>query len=97
MLFVQKGLTFDQELGRLIDPYYVHPLFTEVAARTQFVCERFVGFSVRQLLRTIFNYLILCQGLGLRFWVMLTVSITHTCQLLRISRKLYGFFVIGRA
>ena len=33
-------------------------------------------FSVRKLLRTIFNYVILCQVLGLRCWVMLTVTIT---------------------
>ena len=36
-------------------------------------CERLSGFSVRKLLRTIFTYLIVCQGLGLRFWVMLIV------------------------
>ena len=33
-------------------------------------CELFACFSVLKLLRTILNYLILCQGLGLRFWVM---------------------------
>ena len=49
----------------------------KVAVGTRFFCERFPGFfNICKLLRTIFNYLILCQGLGLRFWEMLVVTIT---------------------
>ena len=43
---------------------------------TTFFVEWFTFFSVRKIFRTIFINLILCQGLGLRFWEMLTETIT---------------------
>ena len=62
-------------------------VFTEVVVGTRFFLRAVRGFFlVRKLLRTIFNNLILCQGLGLRCWVTLTVTITQSClQMLRAS------------
>ena len=45
-------------------------------------------FLVFTLLRTIFNYLILCRGLGLRFWVMFktgTITPNRSVQMLWAS------------
>ena len=58
-------------------------VFTEVAVGTQFICVRFAGF---------FKYQILRQMLALRFWVMLTVTITPNISKEPDSVKAwYGF------
>ena len=57
--------------------WYDAPCLLRLQPGRDFVVSGSRGFSVRKLLRTIFNYLILCQGLGLRFWVVLTVTITQ--------------------
>ena len=51
-------------------------VFTEVAAGTQFFCKRFADFFGTQTVKNDFQLSHFCQGFGLRFLVMLTVTIT---------------------